>query len=156
MRRICFDTCSWSGFLKGERHHDLASLSAILKLYDQEKIILLIPAIIICEIATADNPSLVTTFELAIKRDNAEQLDITIPVARFAADIRRLSSKSVKTPDALVIAAAHYYGADLLVSSDTRILSLDGQFGIKCKIGEPSAVFDHQWLLNNPANPPAS
>ena len=151
-RRICLDTCSWSGFLKRESHHDLDSLAAILRLYDQEKIILLVPSIIICEIATADNEALVTTFELAIRRDNAEQLDITVAVARIGGDIRRNSSKAIKTPDALVVAAAHYYGADLLVSSDERVLSLDGKYGIKCKIGLPSVVFDNEWLLNNPPN----
>ena len=70
-------------------------------------------------------------FQMFLKRSNVIVVDVTIGMAQKAAEIRGKAAKAkekrrLKTPDAIVIATALVYGADVLHSFDPHLVNLSG------------------------------
>jgi predicted nucleic acid-binding protein len=67
--------------------------------------------------------------ELFLWRSNVVKVDITIPIAQKAAQIRDAGlrdGRKIKTPDATVIATAILHKADVLHTLDGQMLGLNG------------------------------
>lgn len=143
-RRICFDTSAWNALLNKEAEHDLPSIQGIINDFDLGKCVMIIPAVVSCEVAATPNPDDLVIFNGMLDRDNVERIDITFEVSARAGLLRRSVIKSkmkLKTPDALIIACAQAYNADLLISVDGDITRMGGKHGLTISIGKPAAYF---------------
>lgn len=143
--RVCFDSSIWNAIINQEEEHDLLSIQSWIKMIELGKATLLIPSIVITELAAHPIQDRVKLFELFLLRSDVEQLDITSAIASNAGKLRRQvigAGQKMKTPDALIVAAAAYHRADLILSIDPHILRCDGKFGLAPKIGPPATGHD--------------
>ena len=149
--RVCFDSSVWNAIINRDQHHDLISIEGWMTKIDSKKAKLLVPSIVIAELAAHPDQKRVLVFESYLLRSEVEQLDITTSIARMAGQLRRRmlnEGLSIKLPDALIVAAADWHRADLILSVDAGILRCDGQFELSPKIGNPSTGHN-QPLLDN-------
>ncbi len=140
-RRVCFDSSVWNAIVNREERHDLASIEGWIASIDTGKAKLLVPSIVIAELAAHPRQDKVHLFESILDRSNVEQLDITTSIARKAGQLRRKiidAGLSIKLPDLLIVASADYHRADLILTVDSNILRCDGEFDLTAKIGLPS------------------
>lgn len=129
---------------------------AVSDLFDQQKLILIVPTIVICELAASDKQITADDFSRLLLRSNIEQADITLPIAIAAGELRKAvrsdtstdGKKNLKTPDAIIVAAANHLRADFLISGDAHMLRMDGKYGIRCKICPPASFVQQPELPN--------
>ena len=139
--RICFDSSVWNAILNNETHRDLFSIQAWVAKVEKGEARLLVPSIVICEIAAHPDVKQVILFEQMLNSVHVEQLDITTPIAKKAGELRRLllaNKLKIKTPDALIIAASDYHKANYIFSFDDGILRCNGKYNIAAEKGLPS------------------
>ncbi len=111
---------------------------------DKGEAILLVPAIVAAEIACSPSDDL-HDFRAMLDRPEIEQLDVTVPVAMEAGELRRRAKNddlTLKIPDALVVSTADHYLADYIISEDKDICRLNGRYGIRAVIGRPETGHD--------------
>ncbi len=150
--RLCLDYSAWMAVFNQDHPTEMVSLEAMVTAFDKGTICLLIPAVVITEIA-AGPPSQLATVQSFVLRSNVEQLDITFPVGVAAGQLRaaaKAAKLKLKTPDALIVAAANYHRADFIVSVDSDICRMDGKFGLTSRIGKPNDYFKGSQPLLNP------
>ncbi len=138
--RFCFDTSAWIAFLNSEEAHDLDSIKAWMKKFDSGQARMLIPSIVVSELFAGPATEKAEIVEKFMLRPEVEALDITPPIAKIGGVLRRSvinDGMKLKTPDALIIAAADYHKADYIISVDSHICRMDGRFGLTSKIGLP-------------------
>lgn len=143
--RVCFDTSVWIAILEKDQDHDLASITGWIDRVDRQKATLLFPTVVLCELFSSRDDARQRIIDLYLQRPNVELLDLTLSIAKAGALLRVDADSDrlkLKTPDALIIASASHHRADILISCDRGIVRLDGQYGIKCKIGLPACGFD--------------
>lgn len=143
--RVCFDSDSWISILNQETHVDLESLMVWAKKIQEGKATLLVPAIVSTEVGADPDDSKLIQFENAMKQPYVEQIDITHAIGMKAGKLRRdvlNHGWKLRTPDAIVVAAAETFRASYVISTDKDVLRLDGNFGLRAKIGPPSTGFD--------------
>ncbi len=152
--RVCLDSSVWGGIFNQDQPKHQISLGAIVDEFDKGKISILIPSVVVTEVAAGPDRSKINTLLQFATRTNVEQIDITTTVAVEAGLLRRNIQNSVrwklKTLDALIVAAANHFRADVIVSCDDGIARLDGQFGLTPKICTPNDYFSSvQPLFSN-------
>jgi predicted nucleic acid-binding protein len=150
--RVCFDSSVWNAIINRESHHDLISIEGWMTKIDSKKAKLLVPSIVVAELNAHPDQKSVQVFESYLLRSEVEQLDITTSIAKRAGQLRRRMREegglSIKLPDVLIVAAADWHRADLILSVDAGILRCDGQFELSPKIGRPNTGHN-QPLLDN-------
>ena len=149
--RICFDTSVWLAIFNGEEEHDLPSISEWLARCDRGQATLLIPAVVSAEAATGKSPEGVAIYEAATKRPYVNLIDITHTIAMDAGHLRRRvldAGMSLKTPDAIITAAAERFHANRLISVDKHILRMNGNYGLRATIGRPADGLDRLDLFD--------
>ena len=150
--RVCFDSSVWNALVNREPHHDLTSIDGWITKIDSKKAKLLVPSIVIAELAAHPDKKLFDVFEAYLNKTQVEILDITTSIAKRAGQLRRRMKNerllNIKLPDVLIVAAADCHRADLILSVDAGILRCDGQFELSPKIGRPNTGFN-QPLLDN-------
>lgn len=141
VQRVCFDTSAWTAILNSESVHNVAALRRWMERVEQGLAILLVPAVVITEVAAGPDELQVQGFRNVLLQPYIEQLDITTAIAIRAGQLRRdviNDSMKLKTLDALIVAAAEHHRADFLISLDERhIIRMDGKYGLTMKIGLP-------------------
>lgn len=156
--RVCLDTCAWIDLLNSNEEADLESLRGWAREVDQKRAILLVPAIIACEIACGPDEARISQFEAFLKQPYVEQLDVTAVIGQAAGRLRRqvLNERmKLRTADALVVITADHYRADFIISTDNDMLRMDGKYGIRAKIGPPATGHDQPLFDGIAPTPPA-
>ncbi len=136
-----FDSSVWNSHLNEEATVDILSVQGWLKKVERGDARLLVPSIVITELAAHPDRLKLDAFEKALMHTSIDQLDITPAIARLGGQLRRAvidQKMKIKTADALIVVAGDYYNADYILSFDPGILRCDGKFGIRAKIGPPS------------------
>lgn len=143
--RVCFDTNAWISILNQESHIDLDSLMLWAGKVQDGKATLLVPAIVSTEVGAGPDEASIRQFENALKQPYVEQIDITHSIGLRAGKLRRQvldHGWKLKTPDAMVVIAAETFRANFILSTDKDVIRLDGNFGLRAKIGPPSTGLD--------------
>jgi predicted nucleic acid-binding protein len=126
----CWDTSVFLAWIKAEAGAPLDDIQLVAKEIDADRANLIVPVTIYTEVVgTKQTKRQLKQFDLFLKRSNVQVIDTTIAIAQKAADIRGKAlrqKRSIKTPDATVIATAIIYGADVLHSLDERMIKLSG------------------------------
>jgi len=133
--RLAWDSCIFLAWFKGEEDKPLAEIEELLADIAKGRITLIVSAIVAAEILDESAGSPVRNkFREFMKRSNVVAANADFRVADLAADIRERTrelesqgkmKKSVKAPDAMILASAIIYRAEVLHTFDPILLSLD-------------------------------
>lgn len=114
---------------------------------EQKKAALMVPVLAFTEILEVKNSAeAMDVFRRLLKRPNVFTVNITMQIAERAEAIRSRGlkekpAKKVRTPDAIFVACASLYGANMLHTLDGPLLGLNGTntaFGQT--IGKPQSL----------------
>ena len=161
--RVCFDNNAWSAILNGETDKDLHSIQRWFSLAENRQCRIVVPTLVVLEASAMPDVTAVDKFQAIIQRPEFELIDLSSTIAMQAGKLRRRlieansidnATKTLKTPDAIVVASAEAANCNCLLTHDRGILKLNGKCGIKVKIGPYSTglpdpdqpLFDHSKL----------
>ena len=138
---ICWDSCVFLAWFKKEGDKPLDAIQEILTAISNDKLILLVSAVCCTEVLNESGKTDARTqFNGFVKRRSVQMVDVDWRIANLAADIREWTkaecdakrlAKSVRAPDALIIATAVTYHADQLHTFDPDMLAISAQPIIK-------------------------
>jgi predicted nucleic acid-binding protein len=145
---ICWDSCIFIAWLKGEQDKPLDLLANLLQSVKQEKTNLLVSAVSFAEVLDkAGESNAGTQFQGFVKQPSVIVANVDIRVGLLAKTIRETAisavarqeiPKSVSIPDALIAATAVIYRAEELHTFDPVLISIDGWPVLRgLKIGRP-------------------
>jgi len=133
---VCWDSCIFLAWFKQEKDKPLEEIEVILKQVSDGKIALLVSAISCAEVLNDTVGSRAgEQFQSFVKRNNVIAANVDFRIAKIAATIREKTiaackvgeiEKSVRAPDALIVATATCYRATSLHTFDPILLSLSG------------------------------
>ena len=127
-----WDTSVFLAWIGQEECYPLDDIALVADEIDASRADLIMSAIVYSEILEAKHSKQqMKQFQMFLKRSNVIVVDVTIGMAQKAAEIRGKAAKAkekrrLKTPDAIVIATALVYGADVLHSFDPHLVNLSG------------------------------
>lgn len=128
----CIDTCIDIDWLTADKAAPLQDILDVIQEIEEKKANLLVPVIAYVEVMEAKHAGkAITQFRGFLKRSNVIPVDVTIPLADKAEAIRSAAWKlkpkrSIRSADAIFIAASILFKATMLVTRDDKMLSLDG------------------------------
>jgi predicted nucleic acid-binding protein len=133
--RAAWDSCVFLAWFKAERDKPLAEIEELLNDIAKARLTLIVSAIVGAEIldCTAHSP-VRNQFREFMKRQNVVAANVDFRIAELAASIRerandaiarKVITKGLKAPDALIAATAITYRVDVLHTFDPDLLNLD-------------------------------
>ena len=129
----CWDTCVLIAWIREEADKPLADISAVVEQIDDGRVNLILPVTCYSELLESRfTPDQLKSIDEWMKRSNIVLANTTQIVAQKARDIRSkaLTKKphpvSIKQPDAIVMATAIVFDADVLHTFDEKMLNLGG------------------------------
>jgi predicted nucleic acid-binding protein len=135
-QRIAWDSCVFLAWFQDEKDKPLGEIREILQDISDEKIVLIVSAIVAAEVLDRAGESKAgTQFRGYVRRPNIVRANLDFRAAERAAKIREraveaIKSKKlllgVKAPDAIVVATALLHRVDVLHTFDKVLLELDG------------------------------
>jgi predicted nucleic acid-binding protein len=152
IRRMAWDSCVFLAWLQNEQEKPLADIRELLRDVSEKKVVLVVSAVVVAEVLDrAGESDAGTQFRDYAKRSNILRANVDFRIAERAALIRERAikalkeqriEKSIKAPDALIVATSLIYKADILHTFDPVLLSLDEHPVVEgLKISEPSSGF---------------
>ena len=132
---ISWDSCVFLSWFKQELDKPLADIEEYLKMISNEDIRLLVSVVCAVEVLDQDTGSYGTQFQEFMKRNNVTALNVDMRVAKQAAIFRQngaealengVIKKGFKAPDAMIVASAYVYQAEVLHTFDPVLLGLSG------------------------------
>lgn len=130
--KYCWDSSVAIAWLKGDVCHDLPNIDAVVRQVDSDAADLVIPVIVWTEVLCGElTDDAKTALDAMAHRPNVITADITMEIARKAAEIRRAGypppkKKRIPVADAYIMATAIVHRADALHAVDgTDLLCLD-------------------------------
>jgi predicted nucleic acid-binding protein len=156
-QRIAWDSCIFLAWFQNEKDKPLAEIREILQDIADEKIVLIVSAVVAAEVLDRAGESKAgTMFREYTRRPNIVRANLDFRVAERAAKIRERAvaalkdgklSKGVKAPDALVVATALHHRVDVLHTFDPVLLELDGSPVVESlRITKPTSLSGQQHL----------
>jgi predicted nucleic acid-binding protein len=136
--KVCWDASVFLAWLNGEDRGERAraGLNAALEDLDARRTVLIVPAIVHCEVweNSIQDQSTRDRFGLVLRRSNVVNVDITHAIAKRAGALREACRNANRqcpaAADAMYVAAALEFGADELHSFDNGMLGLNGFHGV--------------------------
>jgi len=149
--KYSWDTSVFIAWIAEEQDKPLADIQVVVEEINFGKAVLIVPVTVYTEILrTKYTQEQLDKFDGFLKRSNVIRVDTTFPIAQKASRIRGMGeaeNRKIKTPDAIIMATAILYKADVLHSFDpdqlnlhesiivdglriTRPISLTGQRGL--------------------------
>lgn len=148
-----WDSSTLIAWLKGERPH-AANIDLIEKEISSAQANLVVSSLIDFEISEARHtPEQITRVRSFLKRSNIARIDAGGPVTELAAKIRDglvKEDKTLRRADAIILATAILYRADVLHSTDEHHLRLNGSPLVHGLLIETPSPFNRQRALDFP------
>lgn len=125
-----WDTCVLIAHLTNELDKPLEDIRAVAKDVDTDRADLVLSVTTLIEFEDLiDNERLSADFNGFLSRPNVLLVDVNVPVAKKTREVRMAArastpTRSIKIPDAQIIATAILYGADVLHTFDTKLLNV--------------------------------
>lgn len=130
MNSLCWDTSVFLAWLNEEPNAPLGDIDLLVQRIERVEATLIVPVTIYMEILHAKHkPEQIAAFEEFLRRSNVIKVETTFPIAQKVQEIRSraiAASRSIKTPDATIIATAIVHKADVLHTLDDRTIALSG------------------------------
>jgi predicted nucleic acid-binding protein len=152
--KYCWDTNTLLAWLREEPTAPLADIQQVVREVDNKEANLVIPIPVFSEVfqgrLTQEQRDLLDKFR---QRSNVILMDLTLPIASEAAEIRERGyaenpTRKLKTLDAQIAATAIASGADVLHALDHDLLSLDGHDTVrKLRIKRPAPSSGQRGLV---------
>ncbi len=150
--RAAWDSCVFLAWFENEQDKPLAEIKELLEDIAAERLTLVVSAIVGAEVLDRAGVSTAgTQFREYIKRPNIIRADADFRVGERAAEIRQRANdaiasgrikKGVKAPDAMIVATALIYKADVLHTFDPVLIGLDQDPVVEgLRITEPTSGF---------------
>lgn len=129
--RFCWDSGVMIAWLMEDTNHPLSDIEIVVRHVTEKKAIIVVPAILAFEVSRMKHtPDKYRKFEAFLRRSNVFVVDITLPIALKASEVRDEAmkiDKELKRADALVMATAVVHRVDELQTVDSRhLLRLHG------------------------------
>lgn len=142
--RVCFDNNAWSAILNQEHDKDLESIERWFKLAADRQCRIVVPTLVVLEASAMPDKAAVAKFQAIIRRPEFELIDLSSTIAMNAGQLRRMlidankqdgKTKTLKTPDSIVVASADAANCQYLLTSDSGMVKLNGRYNLKPTIG---------------------
>lgn len=142
--RVCFDNNAWSAVLNREEDKDLESIERWFKLALNRRCRIIVPTLVVLEASTMPDREAVQKFQAIIRGREFDLIDLTSSIAMEAGKLRRQlidankrdgTTKTLKTPDAIIVASADAAQCQYLLTDDIGIQRLNGKHGLTVIIG---------------------
>jgi predicted nucleic acid-binding protein len=151
----CWDSTVLLAWLQEEATAPLGDIELVVKEIDSKEATLIIPATVYTEILEARlKPGERDKLDAFLKRSNVIAADLTVPIARRAADMRNRGleeqpKRRIKTPDAHMAATALSLAADVLHTLDSDLLQLHNHpTAENLNICQPRPLFGQKGLIS--------
>lgn len=128
-------------------HRTADQWNGILELFndiDRGRVGLVVPSILFAELLPSKHEQVVLgQIYDTLLRPNVEVIDLSVPIARRAAELRDRSitiGHKVKTVDSIYIATAELGTARVLYTTDAKLTKYGGQLGARIRIEPPKGT----------------
>jgi len=151
--KYCWDSNVYLAWLAQEPDKPLDCIELIINEIESQSAVLIFPVTILPEvIEVKPNPAALDEFRRFLQRSSVRVMNITLEIAEKAGRIRQKlkteNQKSLKLPDALIIATAILSKADALHTFDTGLLTLNGTAVVdNLRITKPASLSGQDSLL---------
>jgi predicted nucleic acid-binding protein len=124
----CLDSSVYIDWLSGDVTAPLDDIREVITEIEEKKASLLVPVIAYIEVMEAQHPK-IALFRSFLKRSNVSVVDVTLSLADKAEKVRSSAWKlkpkrSIKTADAIFIAASMWAKASMLLTRDDKLIKL--------------------------------
>lgn len=142
--RICLDNNAWSAILNRETDKDLESIERWFKLAANRQCRIIVPTLVVMEASAMPDAAAVDKFQAILKRPEFELVDLSSIIAINAGQLRRSlidanrrdgKTKTLKTPDAIIVASADAAKCQYLLTNDVGMAKLSGKYNLRPTIG---------------------
>lgn len=127
----CWDSCTVLAWFKQEKDKPLDDIALVIQEIENDRAVLLVSTILLTEVLdTAKSGSAAADFRNFIDRSSVRLADVDPRVAEKAANLRakvldnKKYTRKLRTPDAIILATAIIYDADVVHSLDRDFLRL--------------------------------
>ena len=159
---VSWDSCVFLGWFKQEPDKPLADIEAYLKAIAAGKVNLLVSVVCAVEVLDQDTGDYGNQFQEFMKRTSVTALNTDMRVAKQAAIFRQNGARArklgiindgFKAPDAMIVASAYVYQAEVLHTFDPVLLALSETEYVNGLRIEHPLFYEEQPLFENLANP---